>query len=67
MRLDYEQFGNVVSFDTTYRINRDSRPFAPFVGVNNHNETVVFGVALLYDEMKESFIWLLEYFLHVMN
>ena len=29
-------FGNVVSFDTTYRKHKDGLPIALFVGVNNH-------------------------------
>jgi len=30
-------FGDVVSFDTTYLTNKYDMPFAPFVGVNHHN------------------------------
>ena len=41
MIIDYGHFGDVVSFDTTYKPNR---PFAVFVGLNHHRETVVFGV-----------------------
>lgn len=67
MRMDYEQFGDVVCFDTTYRTNRNCRPFAPFVGVNNHKETVIFGAALLYDETIESFSWLFQAFLEAMS
>ncbi|XP_010513339.1 PREDICTED: protein FAR1-RELATED SEQUENCE 5-like [Camelina sativa] len=47
---DYNLFGDVVCFDTTYKTNEYDRPFAPFVGVNHHKQTVVFGAALLYDE-----------------
>ncbi|KAG9458878.1 hypothetical protein H6P81_003386 [Aristolochia fimbriata] len=54
--IDYSLFGDVVSFDTTYRTNDYGRPFAPFVGVNHHNQTIVFGAALLYDETSESFV-----------
>ncbi|GKD90765.1 FAR1-related sequence 5-like protein, partial [Tanacetum coccineum] len=35
-RSFYCQFGDVVIFDTTYRTNKFSFPFAPFVGVNHH-------------------------------
>ncbi|KAG9453626.1 hypothetical protein H6P81_006530 [Aristolochia fimbriata] len=65
--IDYSLFGDVVSFDTTYRTNDYGRPFAPFVGVNHHNQTIVFGVALLYDETSESFVWLFETFLEAMS
>ncbi|KAG9454298.1 hypothetical protein H6P81_007202 [Aristolochia fimbriata] len=65
--IDYSLFGDVVSFDTTYRTNDYGRPFAPFVGVNHHNQTIVFGAALLYDETSESFVWLFETFLEAMS
>ncbi|KAK3003708.1 LOW QUALITY PROTEIN: hypothetical protein RJ639_018263, partial [Escallonia herrerae] len=41
-------------------------PFAPFVGVNHHRQSIVFGVALLEDEMEATFTWLFEHFLHCM-
>ena len=64
---DYNLFGNVVCFDTTYKTNEYDRPFAPFVGVNHHKQTVVFGAALLYDETTESFKWRFETFLGEMS
>ncbi|RID47535.1 hypothetical protein BRARA_I04121 [Brassica rapa] len=64
---DYNLFGDVVCFDTTYKTNEYDRPFAPFVGVNHHKQTVVFGAALLYDETTESFKWLFETFLGAMS
>lgn len=64
---DYNLFGDVVCFDTTYKTNDYDRPFAPFVGVNHHKQTVVFGAALLYDETTESFKWLFETFLGAMS
>lgn len=57
MRVDYTNFGDVVSFDTTYQKNNEGRPIAIFVGVNNHKQTSVFGVALLYDETSLTFEW----------
>ncbi|XP_039117870.1 uncharacterized protein LOC120253638 [Dioscorea cayenensis subsp. rotundata] len=36
----YEAFGDVISFDTTYLTNKYDMPFAPFVGVNHHGQTV---------------------------
>ncbi|XP_028110324.1 protein FAR1-RELATED SEQUENCE 5-like [Camellia sinensis] len=67
MIIDYGQFGDVVTFDTTYKINRESRPFPIFVGFNNHRETIVFGAALMYDETTDSFIWLFKTFLEAMS
>ncbi|XP_028126036.1 protein FAR1-RELATED SEQUENCE 5-like [Camellia sinensis] len=53
MIIDYGQFGDDVTCDTTYKINRESRPFAIFVGFNNHRETIVFGAALMYNETTD--------------
>ncbi|XP_054790042.1 protein FAR1-RELATED SEQUENCE 5-like [Prosopis cineraria] len=64
---DYCDFGDVVCFDCSYRFCRDSRPFAPFLGVNNHKQMVIFGAALLYDETVESFKWLFQVFLEAMS
>jgi hypothetical protein len=58
MIVDYKLFGDVVSFDTTYRTNKEYRPLAMFVGFNHHREVVIFGTALLYDETIESFVGL---------
>ncbi|XP_028105069.1 protein FAR1-RELATED SEQUENCE 5-like [Camellia sinensis] len=60
MIMDYGQFGDVVTFDTTYKLNSAHRPFASFVGFNHHREIVIFGATLMYDETADSFIWLLE-------
>ncbi|XP_059627392.1 protein FAR1-RELATED SEQUENCE 5-like [Cornus florida] len=38
-----------------------------FLGMNHHRETAVFGVALMYDETADSFVWLFETFLKVMG
>ncbi|KAL5736749.1 hypothetical protein ACOSP7_031199 [Xanthoceras sorbifolium] len=67
MIIDYGQFGDVVSFDTSYKINKENRPFAVFVGLNHYRETIVFGAALMYDETTDSFIWLFENFLQAMS
>jgi hypothetical protein len=39
-RADYAKFGDVVTFDTTYRTNLYNLPFGLFVGVNNHFQTL---------------------------
>jgi len=67
MVADYEVFGDVVCFDTTYRKLNDGRPFGLLVGVNNHKRTTIFGAALLYDETAESFVWLFKTFLSAMS
>ncbi|XP_059635315.1 protein FAR1-RELATED SEQUENCE 5-like [Cornus florida] len=56
MIIDYGHFGDIVSFDTTYTVNNVNRPFAVFVGLNHHKETVTFGGVLMYDETADSFV-----------
>ncbi|BBN68479.1 FAR1-related sequence 5, partial [Prunus dulcis] len=52
-RMAYHYFGDVVTFDTTYRTNKYiDMPFAPFTGVNHHLQSIQFGCALLQDETE---------------
>lgn len=67
MVVDYSDFGDVVCFDTTCRLYKDCRLFAPFIGVNHHKQMVIFGAALLYDETVESFKWLFRTFVEAMS
>ena len=67
MIVDYKLFGDVVSFDTTYRTNKEYRPLAMFVGFNHHRESAIFGAALLYDETIDTFQWLFEAFFEAMS
>ncbi|XP_061367210.1 protein FAR1-RELATED SEQUENCE 5-like isoform X2 [Gastrolobium bilobum] len=66
-RKAYELFGDVITFDTTYRTNKYLMLFGPFVGVNNHLQSILFGCALLKDETKDTFIWLFKEWLRGMN
>ncbi|KAL2517408.1 Protein FAR1-RELATED SEQUENCE 5 [Abeliophyllum distichum] len=59
----YRCFGDVVVFDTTYNTNKYSMIFSPFVGVNHHGQTILFGCGILSDETTESFVWLLSKFM----
>jgi zinc finger SWIM domain-containing protein 3 len=67
MIVDYSDFGDVVCFDTSYKFYKDSRPFVPFLGINNHRQMNIFGAALLYDESVESFKWLFHVFIEAMS
>ncbi|KAL5821714.1 hypothetical protein ACOSQ3_023596 [Xanthoceras sorbifolium] len=42
-REDYKIFGDVVLFDKTYITNKFKMPFAPFIGVNNHLQSILLG------------------------
>jgi hypothetical protein len=66
-RASYEDFGDVVTFDTTYLTNRYEMPFAPFVGVNHHGQSILFGAALISSEDTKTFVWLFETWLNCMN
>ncbi|XP_073049396.1 protein FAR1-RELATED SEQUENCE 5-like [Primulina eburnea] len=62
-RRAYTAFGDVVVFDTTYNTNKYGMIFAPFIGVNHHHQTIVFGCGFLSDEKTDSFVWFLNKFL----
>ncbi|KAF8029665.1 hypothetical protein BT93_E2174 [Corymbia citriodora subsp. variegata] len=66
-KLDYESFGDVVVFDTTYRTNKYNMICAPFVGLNHHWKNVLFGCAFLLDETIASFVWAFQSFLEAMG
>ncbi|KAL7191380.1 hypothetical protein ACSBR2_023451 [Camellia fascicularis] len=53
MITDYGLFSDIVLFDTKFQTNKEM--------------TVIFGVALLYDETTASFEWPFETFLHAMS
>ncbi len=57
MKADYTTFGDVVVFDTTFRTNRYNMFCAPFIGLNNHKQNVVFAVAFLVGQKREHFVW----------
>ncbi|KAG6704472.1 hypothetical protein I3842_07G135000 [Carya illinoinensis] len=66
-RMNYNYFGETVTFDTTYRMNRYRVPFAPFTGWNHHGQPVLFGCALLLNESESSFVWLFQTWLTAMS
>ena len=55
-------FGDVLTFDTTYRTNRYSMPLAMFVGFNSNLQNVVFAQALIRDEKTDTFEWVIKQF-----
>ena len=56
----YEYFRDIITFDTTYLTNRYDMPFAPFVEVNHHGQSILFGAGLLSNEDTYTFVWLFE-------
>ncbi|XP_024178948.1 protein FAR1-RELATED SEQUENCE 5-like [Rosa chinensis] len=65
-RRAYSFYGDVIIFDTTYNTNRYGMIFAPFTGVNNHGQTIIFACAFLNDETADSFVWLFKELLTAM-
>lgn len=62
-----EFFGDVTTFDTTYRTNAYGKPFVVIVAINQHIETINFLFGLLTLETKYTHTYLLETFLGAMN
>ncbi|XP_022014754.1 protein FAR1-RELATED SEQUENCE 5-like [Helianthus annuus] len=51
-KRNYHVFGDVISFDATYRSNKYAMVFVPFTGIDNHHCNVTFGAALLASETE---------------
>lgn len=62
----YTKFRDVVVFDVTYVTNKCKMPFSPFIGVNHHGQSILFGGAFLENEKEETFNWLFEHLLTCM-
>ena len=65
--MDFWAFGGVLVFDSTYRSNKYKLPFNPFVELNHHRSTVVYGIGLVSNESTESYVWLLQTFTEAMR
>ncbi|KAL0343075.1 UNVERIFIED_CONTAM: protein FAR-RED IMPAIRED RESPONSE 1 [Sesamum angustifolium] len=66
-RIDYQIFGDVVLFDTMYKKNEFKLPFVPFIGVNNHFQFLLLGSALVADESKSTYVWLMRAWIRSMH
>ena len=55
-RMAYQYFGDVETFDTTYKTNKYDMPFAPFTRLYHYCQSILFGCALLQDETKQTFV-----------
>ncbi|KAL6185743.1 hypothetical protein ACLB2K_041870 [Fragaria x ananassa] len=65
--VDYQCYGDVLIFNSTYKINVYNKSLVLFVGMNNHRGSIIFGAALISDETDETYTWLLRIFLESMN
>ncbi|KAL2938714.1 Protein FAR1-RELATED SEQUENCE 5, partial [Bienertia sinuspersici] len=66
-RAMHKDFGDIITFDTTFLCNRYRMPFAPFVGVSHHGKSIVFAAALLSHEDTETFVWVFNQWLKCMG
>ncbi|XP_021734046.1 protein FAR-RED IMPAIRED RESPONSE 1-like [Chenopodium quinoa] len=66
-RVAYQEFGDVVCFDATYLTNEYELPFANFVGVNHHGQSILLGCALVSHETTETYFWVFEQWLSCMG
>ncbi|XP_028065479.1 protein FAR-RED IMPAIRED RESPONSE 1-like [Camellia sinensis] len=66
-RAAFKEFGDVVTFDTTYLVNKYDMPFAPFIGVNHHGQSTLLGCGLISHENTETFTWLFKSWLACMS
>ncbi|CAI9278495.1 unnamed protein product [Lactuca saligna] len=59
----YAEFGDVISFDATFRTNKYRMVFVLFTAIDHHKKSVTVGSGLLSNENIESYSWLLKAFL----
>ena len=64
---DYDYFGDVLILDTTFKTDGYNMICAPFLGLNHHQQVVLFGCAFLLDVSVESYTWLLGTFIETMG
>uniref|UniRef100_A0A2N9EY90 Protein FAR1-RELATED SEQUENCE n=1 Tax=Fagus sylvatica TaxID=28930 RepID=A0A2N9EY90_FAGSY len=58
-RHDYNNFSDVVFFDTFYVRNKYKVPLVPIIGVNHHFQYILLGCALIGEETTSTFVWLM--------
>ncbi|XP_020253710.1 protein FAR1-RELATED SEQUENCE 5-like [Asparagus officinalis] len=65
-RRNYDVFGDVISFDSTYSTNKYNMKFVPFTGLDNYKKCVVFAVGLIAKEDIDNYVWIFEVFMKCM-
>ncbi|XP_076900829.1 protein FAR1-RELATED SEQUENCE 5-like [Bidens hawaiensis] len=59
-KSNYLAFGDIISFDATFKTNKYKMVFVPFTEIDNHCHSVTVGAGLLASETIESYTWLLQ-------
>ena len=65
-RAACKEFGDVMTFYTTYLVNKYDMHFVPFVGMNHHGQSILLGCGLISHEDTESLSWLFKTWLECM-
>lgn len=63
----YTVFGDVVTFDTTYRSITYGLLLGAWFGIDSHGKAIFFGSVLLQEENSHSFAWALQTFVRFMR
>lgn len=59
-RIQYLKFGDVVTFDTTFKTNRFGFPLGCLVGVDNWGRTICFAMCFIARETADNFEWVFD-------
>ncbi|GJY37512.1 FAR1-related sequence 5-like protein, partial [Tanacetum coccineum] len=62
-KYNYKEFGDVVSFDATFKTNKYKMVFVPFTAIDNYRKCVTDAAGLLKNKTTKSYIWLLKEFI----
>ncbi|XP_020250144.1 protein FAR1-RELATED SEQUENCE 5-like [Asparagus officinalis] len=65
-RRNYDVFGDVISFDSTYSTNKYNMKFVPFTWLDNYKKCVVFAARLIAKEDIDNYVWIFEVFMKCM-
>ncbi|KAL2927966.1 Protein FAR1-RELATED SEQUENCE 5 [Bienertia sinuspersici] len=66
-RAMHKDFEDIITFDITFLCNRYRMPFAPFVGVSHHGNSIVVAATLLSHEDTETLVWVFNQWLKCMG
>nr|GEU66234.1 hypothetical protein [Tanacetum cinerariifolium] len=61
-KCNYKEFGDILSFDATYKTNKYKMVFVPFTTIDNNMRSVTVGSGILKKETAKVYRWLLRAF-----